>query len=793
MLAPLSWLRDFAPLDASVDHLTDTLSNLGLVVESVARVGGGLDGVVVARVLAIRPHPGADRIRLVDVDAGAGDAVQIACGAWNFATGDLVPLATVGTALPGGTEIARRQIRGEWSNGMLCAPGELGLPEPAGEGGLMVLRPGLAPPGTPVADALGLAADVVFDLEVSPNRPDALSMAGIARDLAAGLGEPFVLPALPGSATAVAPGIEVAGVEVLDGDLCPRFTATVVADVPAGHSPPWVSRRLTLAGMRPISAVVDASNYVMLDLGQPNHAYDLDKLDGRGLLVRRARPGESLTTLDGVIRRLGPEDCLVCDARGGPVGIGGIMGGESSEVDATTTTVVLECAWFAPTAVARTGNRLGLASDARHRFERGVDPDIADRAVGRFVTLLGGARRGPTTDRRSPAHLPAPRRLAVRTARVNAVLGTTLAGTKVADLLGPLGFDVAAGPGGVCDVQVPSWRPDTCREIDVIEEVARRYGYSRIQRTLPPGSRAGGGLSRFQRERRRVREILAGAGVSEAWTTTFLAPGDLGAAGLATEAVEVENPLDRAESVLRTSLLPGLLKAVRANADRQMPDVRLFEIGRVFLPPGAGDVLPIEREEVAAILAGEGADAPRAARLVTVLAGALRLETLDLVAGPVPGLHPTRSALLRGPGGTAVGSVGEVAADVVAAYGLAGRVGFWQADLAALVGLARRDALAQPVSRFPASDLDLAFVVPGDVPAAAVAATLRAGAGDLVESLRLFDVFALPAAGHGARSLAFRMRLRSPDRTLTDRDVASARQGAIASVAAAHRATLRGA
>jgi phenylalanyl-tRNA synthetase beta chain len=789
MLAPLSWLRDFAPLDAPVDRLAATLSGLGLVVEGVAHVGGGLDGVVVARILDIRTHPSADRIRLVDVDAGDGQALQIACGAHNFAVGDLVPLATIGTVLPDGMEIAARKMRGELSNGMLCAPDELGLPS-GDDRGLLILPADIAPPGASITEALQLQPDVVFDLEVSPNRPDAMSMLGVARDLAAALGEPFSPPQLEAT---VDQSIEVPSVVVRDGDLCARFAAAVITGVPTGPSPAWLARRLTLAGMRPISAVVDASNYVMLELGQPNHAYDLDRLAGRGLIVRRARPPETLVTLDGTQRHLEADDCVICDGADIAVGVGGIMGGAAAEIGPDTRQVLLEAAWFAPQAIARTGKRLGLQSEARARFERGVDPEVARWAIDRFVALLHGARRGPIVDVRDEQHLPQSPVVAVRTARVNAVLGTELGQSHIVGLLAPIGFVATEAEQGVLSVTIPSWRPDSEREIDVIEEVARLYGYPSIARTLPPGRRSGAGLSVAQRQRRQVRDVLAGAGLSEAWTTTFLAPEDLGRAGLGSDAVEVENPLDRSESVLRAALLPGLLKALRYNVDRQWIDVRLFEIGRVFAPPppGAQPALPTEREDVAFIVAGAGADAPLAVRLWTVLSDALRLEAVELVAGVVPGLHPSRAGRLVGPAGAEIGVLGEVDPDVVAAFGLSGRVGYFTADLRMLVDQPRRSIQARPVSRFPASDFDLALVVPGEVPAAHVASTLRVAAGEVLESLRLFDVYPLPGRGAHWRSLAFRLRLRNDQRTLTDAEVATVRQGAIDAVARAHGAELR--
>lgn len=791
MLAPLSWLRDFAPFDQPVAELAEALSNLGLVVDGVSEIGGGLDGVEVVRILDIRRHPGADRIRLVDVDRGDGQALQIVCGATNMQAGDLVPLATIGTKLPNGVEIARRKMRGEWSNGMLCSPGELGLPDD-GTNGLAILPPDVAPLGTPLAEALRITPDAVFDLDITPNRPDALSMAGVARDLAAALGLPFSIPAVP---TRVDPGVEAASVTVEAPDLCPRFTGTVLRGVQVGPSPAWLAERLTLAGMRPINNVVDVSNYVMLHLGQPNHAYDLERLGGRGLVARRARPGETLTTLDGVARALEGDDCVIADAAGAAVGVGGIMGGEATEITDATTTVFLEVAYFTPMAIARTGKRLMIASEARARYERGADPEAAGAAVDLFAHLLAetcGAdfRRGPTTDVRAGVAPAEPIRL--RTGRVNALLGVDLDDPTIAGYLRPLGFTVAPEGSGAHRVAVPSWRPDVTREVDLVEEVARLYGYRRVTRTVPAGVRSSGGLTPHQRRRRELRQVLAGMGLDEAWTTTFLAPGDLERAGLDPSAVEVENPLDRSESFLRTSLLPGLLKAVRFNADHQQPDVRLFEIGRTFGLPSGDAVVPTETETAAVILAGADADARLAARMWAVVGQALRLEDVRVVPGELPGLHPTRSARLVGAGGNPIGVVGEVDPGVVAAYELTGRVAWLEVDLVPLFDEPRRPEVAPAVSRFPASDFDLAFVVDETVAAADVERTLRAAAGELAESVSLFDVYRSGQFGPGRRSLAYRIRLRAPDRTLTDAELTAQRQAAIDAVVGAHHAELRG-
>jgi phenylalanyl-tRNA synthetase beta chain len=802
MRAPLSWLRDYAPLEADVDRLASALSELGLVVDGVEQVGGGLGDVVVARVVAIRPHPNHDVNRLVEVDAGGSDPVGVICGASNFSDGDLVVLAPVGAVLPGGFEISRRKMRGHWSNGMLCSPEELGLSAPGeGSDGLLVLPATLAAPGTPLVDALGIPPDdVVFDLDVSPNRPDALSVAGVARDLAAALGEPWSLPSL--DPVPVDRSLGEAAVTVLSGDLCPRFTATILEGVPLGPSPAWIARRLTLAGMRPINLVVDVSNYVMLDIGQPNHAYDLERLGGEGILVRRGEDGESVVTLDGLQRSLRADDCVICDALSVPVGVGGIMGAASAEIGPDTRRVLLEAAWFYPMAVARTGRRLGLHSEARVRFERGVDPELAGAAVERFVSLLaaaeggGGLRRGPTVDVRDRHNLPEPPVISLRTGRVNALLGTDLDDATISKLIEPIGFEVTGTGEGRQSVKVPSWRLECSREVDLVEEVARMWGYHRIERTLPRGAgRPSSGLSALQTERRKVRGLLAAWGFDEAWSTSFLAPGDLERAGLDPDAVEVENPLERSESILRTSLVPGLLKAARFNADRQSEDLALFEIGRVFYPPSSDLPVPDEAEHLGVVvLPGPGADDTAAASAVvrtwTWLADALRLEAWTMEPGAPHAWHPGRSARIVGSGGI-LGSVGELAPAVVHSYGLDGRVGFLAVSMEALFSEPRSSDRAREVSRYPASDIDLAFVVDESVPALALQSSLRSSLGADLESIRLFDVYRSDVLGPNRRSLAFRLRLRSAEGTLDEEDLARLRARAVDSARAAHGAELR--
>jgi phenylalanyl-tRNA synthetase beta chain len=782
----LSWLRDFAPIEGDPFELAEQLSDLGMAVEQVALLGQRLEGVVVARVLTTRPHPRADRIQLVDVDAGDGETLQIACGAFNMQAGDLVPLATVGTVMPGGVEIGRRKMRGEWSNGMLCSARELGLGDD--HAGIFVLPPDL-PVGADVCEAMGIEQDVLYDLEINPNRPDAMSVAGVARDLAARRGVPFAIPE-PVASEVPAERLGDVRVEVEAPDLCGRFTARVLRGVTVGDSDPTVARRLTLLGMRPINSLVDVSNYVMLELGQPNHPYDLTKVRGGGLRVRRARAGESLVTLDEVERTFTTDDLLICDGDDRPVGIAGIMGGAETEIDSGTTDVLLEMAWFLPIGIAKSSRRLRLRSEASARFEKGTDPEAIDLAHRRFAELVApsGARlEEGTVDVRGELPDRAPVR--VRTDRINRLLGTAITAPEVKELLDPIGFATTV-EGEDTSVTIPTWRYDAATEIDVVEEVARMYGYSRIGTHLPPSAHAGR-LTEAQLERRRLRALLVGRGLAEAMPLPFLAPGDLARSGLPDDGLTIANPLVAEESVLRTSLLPGLVKALATNAARRNTGVGLWEIGRVFRPPVADDApLPDEREVLGVALGGR--DGAEAVHEWHAVADTLGLEGVTIRNDVVPGLHPTRSARLVGPAGEAVGAVGEVDPEVLAAHGIGERVGWLEVDLTTAAGMARDPHLYRPVSVYPSSDVDLAFEVDDAVAAGDVEAALASAAGERLAGLRLFDVYRGPGIAEGRRSLAYTLRLDAPDHTLTDQEVAEVRDRCIEAVESRYAATLRG-
>lgn len=775
----LSWLREFAPeIDGDPVELGEVLSGLGLAVEDMTITGEGLDGIVLAKVLDLRPHPDADKIQLVDVDMGDGEALQVCCGAFNMSVGDLIPFATIGTVMPNGMEIAQRKMRGETSNGMCCSASEIGLGDD--HDGIMLLS-GTATGhqlGTPITEVLGIERDVLWDLEVNANRPDAMSVAGVARDLAAGLGVPFSMPQFS-IATTQESVTDLARVDIVDPTLCGRFLARVLRGVSAGTSPQWIQNRLTALGMRPINSVVDISNYVMLELGQPNHTYDLATVPGGHLRVRRAADGETITTLDGVDRTLTAIDGVIADAGDRAIGIAGVMGGLDTEISDTTTDVLLEMAWWDPPSISRTVKRLNLPSEASVRYRRGADyGENMDRALDRFSQLIaeaGVTTAAGTVDERG--ELPSAAPIRVRPTKVNGLLGTDLSAPDMAGHLTSIGFEVERVDDEL-DVSVPTWRWDTQTETDVAEEVARMFGYANIVRTVPKGDDAGS-LSPYQQDRRLVRDVLMGVGCDETFPMPFLAPGDLASAGLPEEGVTLSNPLVHEESVLRTSLMPGQLKAIAYNQSHRVDQIRLFEIGHVFLPAPEGQLLPDEREHLSVALAGD--EAPAGVEVLDVLDRALALPNLQLRSASPAGMHPTRSAEVV-IAGRVRGHVGEVDPGVLSAYGVDGRVAWIELDLGAVLDGPHGNRKYTPVSKYPSSDIDLAFEVPEGIAASAVAGSLRKGGSKLLVDLELFDVYRGPGVGDGMRSLAFRLRFQAPDRTLTDAELAEVRQGCIDTV-----------
>ncbi|HUY42411.1 MAG TPA: phenylalanine--tRNA ligase subunit beta [Acidimicrobiales bacterium] len=817
-----SWLETFVDLTETNDELREILDDLGLVVEGMDLVGEGLDDVVVARVNTITAIEGADRIRLVNVDAG-GEPLDIVCGAMNFAVGDLVPLAPVGAVLPGGFAITARSMRGVLSNGMLCSGRELRLSDD--HGGLLILRPDLTP-GEHLCTALAITPDVVFDLSIEGNRPDAWSVEGVARDLAVRLGREMrdVVLAETNSST---PTASLASARIDDPDLCGRLTVSLLRGVRVGPSPAWVARRVESAGMRSINNVVDASNFVMLELGQPTHPYDATRVARQTLGARRARAGETLETLDGVTRNLAMagrglgdtgEDCVIVDGDDHVLGLAGIMGGASSEIDDATTQVLLEAAYFDPMAIARSSKRHALRSEASARFERGVDPLLALRAVARFAAVL----RESSPDLEWLADpldvagtVPTPAVLALREGDVERLLGVALGEDEVKRLLEGLRFTVRAVDAGL-EVVAPSARPDVRTgargRADVIEEIARLHGYRQIPRRTPTWVEPGA-LTRRQRERRVVRDLIVDLGALEAWTPSLGSDEDFDRLHPGLARVRVTNPLAADESVLRATMVTGLVKTWAKNVERGLGDVVLAEMGVVFAHPdtvatprvtrgGVGGqsqlVLPLENERLTVLLGRVDDDASRALRLWSSLSGRLALRdvivrsTRELPAG----WHATRSAVLvDATTEVELGYVGEVDPELVAgllAVDPSRRVGLFDVDLDALLDpemALRRSELTVVPSRYPSAMFDLALVASDRVSAHDLALALRTSS-PLVEEVRLFDVYRGANLAAGTRSLAYALRLSAFDHTLSEGEIAATRQ-ALLDAAGALGAVLR--
>lgn len=816
MRVPLSWLHHSVDPGLSAEQLASTLTLGGLVVDAIHRPTAGIRGVIVARVEAIEPVPGSSKLSLVEVFDGR-EHHEIVCGASNFGVGDLVPAALPGATLPGGVGIERRTIRDVVSNGMLASPRELGVGDD--HHGIWVLDAD-APLGADLSDWLELD-DAVLDLEINPDRGYALSISGVAHDVAALTGADLRLPETPSLPLGTATGVPVL---IADPDRCPRFSVTRIEGVTIGPSPAWLQSRLAAAGMRSISNVVDATNHAMLETGHPVHAYDLARLAGPRIDVRQAIAGESVVTLDGVQRELDPGDLVIADASGA-VGLAGVMGGAGTEVGGTTTDVLLEVAAFSPAAVLRTARRLQLFTEASSRFEKTVPQQTVLRGAARCAALLthvAGGRVAGTDD--VWPHPAVPEVIRLRTDRVRRHLGMDLPDQRQAELLESIACVVApsahaaagaSGPEpneGVLAVTPPDYRPDLRIEVDLDEEIARLHGYEQIPERVPCSGRAGGRRPEHA-ARRRVREALAGAGWTEAITFPFIGPADLDALGLSPDdprrqTVALVNPLSQEESLLRTSLLPGLLRALRRNVNRQAADVAMFEVGAVFLPPtpqelgadGGADAITLPAEPLLLGLAACGAFEPlrhdrlaRPADLADVLGAAdtarraVALPPLQVAAGTEPGYHPGRTARLS-LDGTAIGVIGELHPRTIAALQLPPRTlaGELRLDLLTARG-ARLPAAAVPDPR-PPLRFDVAVLVDSDVPAAAVESAVRQGAGPNLAECRLFDVFTGPQLGEGRKSLAYALRLEAGGGGLTEND----EQAAINSIEQAVRSRVGG-
>ena len=822
MRVPVSWLREYVAFDGSVEELAELLSMSGSEVENIEWMGAPRDAdnvarFVVGRVLTRDKHPNADKLSLCTVDVGEtnGGVRQIVCGADNFQAGDTVAVSLTGAVLENGLKLRKAAIRGVESDGMMLSEKELGYEDDSA--GIVILPPDWTV-GAPLAQYLPVS-EAVLVIEVTPNRPDCLSVYGIAREVAAAAGLPLAAPPVTEPPTGGAPAEADIAVEVVDADLCPRYGARVIRGLHIAESPPWLKARLTHAGMRPISNVVDVTNYVMLAVGQPLHAFDRARIEGGRLIVRRAEPGERIVTLDEVERTLDVGDLVIADVRR-PLVIAGVFGAVDAEVNPKTVDVVLEAANFNGPNILRTEHRTGIRSEASNRFEKGLDPHLVPWGLAMasrlFHELCGGVVAPGSIDVRG--ELPVPPRLRLRPERCDALLGLRVAAAEQAALLRRLECMVEEG-GAELAVTPPTFRADLEREVDLIEEVGRITGLGRVPETLPARRGAVGGLTAEQKLRRAAYDSLAGCGLDEIATYTFISRESLSGLGLdegdvRSRPIALANPMSAEQAVMRTMLLPGLLGALRENLTRQKRALQLFEGGHVYLDDGqtvqapahavagAPVRLPHEPEMVGLALLGplypenwtglgRATDFYSLKGIVERLLAAIGVTGAEFAVAREPFLHPGKSAAVTF-GERQAGWLGLLRPDVAARFGVGeGEVYAAELSLEELFRHTRSVPLFTDLVTFPPASQDLAVVVGRDVPVADVLALVRRAGGKLLHEVSLFDVYEGDQVPPGKRSLALRLLMRSPERTLTEKDIGSVRQRVLSALDKEYGATLR--
>ncbi len=815
MRVPLRWLKEYVDIELEPEQLADALTMSGTKVESIDRVGGGLRRVTSGRVVSVAPHPKSGRLLVVILDIGPRQAPRrVVTAATNVTEGRIVPVVLAGGSLVDGEEIGEMELEGVKSEGMLLSARELDISD---DGSGILLLPDSVKPGDDIVDSLGLRDDVL-ELEITPNRPDCLCMVGVARELAAITRKALRMP-MAGCPEVTQSARDMIKVVIEAADLCYRYCARVIRRVRSGQSPIWMQARLAAAGIRPISAVVDVTNYVMLELNQPLHAFDHDKVAQHTVIVRRARAGERLVTLDGSERELNSDTLMIADPERA-LAVAGVMGGLASEITENTETVLLESACFARQSVWRTSRILKLRTEASSRFEKGLDPLAAPPALDRAASLLaqmgaGEACSGIIDVYPSPQ---APAAVETTDRWIERRLGAGIGADRIADCLTRLGFGVCtqdAQDGATrMTVSVPSFRGDVRQPIDLVEEVARIWGYNEVPAAIPEGTLSGG-YSEEYAFCEQVRETLVGAGGSEALTFPFMSEADFDMMGFAPDdlrrkAIRVANPLAEEQSLMRTTMYPAMLAALRTNINRRRRGVFLFEIGRTYSPtdavrsgvePARGGTPAVERPVLVGVMSGVGEGgtwyAPErrydfydAKGAIEGLCARLHVDGVAFSRAECPPFHPGRTAAVVRDG-VRLGIVGQVHPLVAASYQVPEATMLFEMDMTLLRELAQRGREYAPLPKYPAVERDVAIVLGRDAAAADVESAIRAAGGALVESVRLFDVYEGPQVGEGKRSLAFSITYQATDRTLTDAEVNQVHDAVRAAIVLGFDAVLR--
>ncbi|HQK91319.1 MAG TPA: phenylalanine--tRNA ligase subunit beta [Smithellaceae bacterium] len=783
MLVSLKWLEDYIDLELSAEELADRLTMAGLEVDEIQTLAPKFSGVVAAKILSVRPHPNADKLSLCDVTDGV-ETYPIVCGAKNIHAGDVVPLAKAGAVIPGGYTIKSTTLRGEKSEGMLCSEAELEIGDDAS--GILQMPADMAL-GRPLQEALDLG-DTVLDIGITPNRSDCLSMIGIAREAAALTGKKMKMPDVKVRESAQDVSL-LSSVTIEDADLCPRYTARLIQNVTIGGTPVWMKTRLEAAGLRAINNVVDVTNFVMLEMGQPLHAFDFRFLEEGRIVVRKSKPGEEFISLDEKSRLLPENTLLICDGKK-PVAIAGIMGGLNSEVKEDTRTILLESAYFNPASIRRSSRRLGMPTDAAFRFERGIDPEGVVRALDRAAQLIAELSGGEVCRNyldEYPAKIKAVENIPLRMDRVRQVIGARVPAREAVRILKSIGMALRREGKGAYRVTPPSFRVDIEREIDLIEEIARLYGYDRVPSTLPSVSVSEAETVPRLALEERIRQLMTGAGYSEIINYSFSSPDSAEALGLSPEDerrrfVVIKNPLTEDQSIMRTTLVYGLLETLKKNLRNASFNLKLFEIGRTFFKRHDGE-LPEERNILAALAAGKVADDLWGSKVSVDfydLKGSLENIFQDLKLDSCrcrtetsePFLHPGQSCGVY-IGDVRVGFLGKAHPEVLKKMDIRSDAYLFEINLDLLGKQTGRRIRYRELSKFPAVQRDVAFVVPESMESEKMLEIVLSQHEDLLENVSIFDIYSGKGLEERTKSLGLRFSYRALDRTLTDAEINS--------------------
>lgn len=802
MLVSLKWLKDYVDIDLPVGELADRLTMAGFEVDSVTVKKPGFSGVIVGKIISMVPHPDAGKLAVCEVSTGS-EVLPIVCGAPNTAVGQKVPLALVGASLPGGFKIKSSKIRGVQSEGMLCSEEELGI---GGDNtGLMVL-PDEFKVGQDLAASESLA-DTVLEVGVTPNRADCLSILGIAREVAAITGRKLRYPEIKLSETDEDIN-KFTSVTIIDPDLCPRYTARLVKNVKMGPSPLWMRQRLEAVGLRAISNVVDVTNFVMMELGQPLHAFDFRYLEEGRIVVRKSAEGEEFVSLDGKTRNLSANNLMICDGKK-PVAVAGIMGGLNSEVQEDTGTVLLESAYFDPSSIRRSSKQLGMTTDAAYRFERGIDPEGVLRALDRAAQLLAETAQGQVCGNcidQYPRAIVSPANIRLREQRVEEILGIKVSLSEIKDILRRLEMEVKDGGKGSLYVTPPTFRTDIYREIDLIEEIARIHGYGNIPETQPYISEKPETRDVRKAFEEKVRTVLLGSGYTEAINYSFISPEsadvlNLSPASEGRKFVKIINPLTEDQSVMRTNLVFGLLNALKRNVFAGSEDVKFFERGKTFISRGQ-DELPVEKPGIAALVSGarysdfrrsgEAADFYDLKGLLEGIFEALKISDVRFLAtADIPFMHPGRAAAVV-INGKQAGFIGDVHPDVLEKMDIKRKATVFELDAEILLGQFSEEVKFTGIPRYPAITRDVAFVLKNEIEAAETVRAANVQHQDLLDKIEVFDIYTGKNIPDGFKSLALRFTYRSSERTLTDDEVNAIHGNIVKAIVDSTSAKIRG-